>query len=72
MMDEREITDMTSKICDGRTCLRCPIDGICLKEQWGDSASRQLKIIEEYRKLFGDGTEIEISDTEILSLFGGK
>jgi len=67
-----QVSDMTAKICSGRTCSKCPIDGFCLIYHWGGNDALKQKIIEEYKKLFGDGNEIEISDMEILSLFGGE
>ena len=71
-LTNEQLSDMTGEICRGRSCHECPIHGFCLIYDWEGNDTLKQKIIEEYRNLFGDGNEIEISDMEILSLFGGK
>ena len=69
-MSDNNIHTLVNKICEGRSCRLCPIDGYCTdalrakKYEGAEYWENQIRI--EYEQLFGK--DFELDEAEIMSL----
>ena len=67
-MADRELYKMTARICAGRHCTQCPIDGHCLSP----FSDKDIAAINKaYNELFGDSEPldtIELDEDDLMNL----
>lgn len=71
-MTNNEVAILSAKICHGRTCHECPIEGFCLLRQFADNETVKQKIVDAYNRLFNPvsfAESVPFTEDEVLSLF---
>ena len=67
-MSDRELYELTARICTGRHCPECPIDGHCMNP----FSDEDIAAIEKaYNELFGDSEPldtIELDEDDLMNL----